>query len=199
VPAARRGGFLDLWQGSNALELTSHPYEGDLYDNNGEPIHFSGIYRTDFMTQLAAKFISSSSAKSPFFLTLSYLEVHHQNDIDKFVPPKEYAGRYANPFVPGDLRPLPGSWPSQLSDYYGCVAKMDETVGTIRRFLAENGLDRTRIVKAEVVVTDHANKPAFDEAWASWMPDGKGPVRSFVQSIMPEGDMIEIIVTAALP
>ena len=153
VPAARRGGFLDLWQGSNALELTSHPYEGDLYDNNGEPIHFSGIYRTDFMTQLAAKFLSSSSAKSPFFLTLSYLEVHHQNDIDKFVPPKEYAGRYANPFVPGDLRPLPGSWPSQLSDYYGCVAKMDETVGTIRRFLAENGLDRNTIL---MFTSDHS-------------------------------------------
>jgi enamine deaminase RidA (YjgF/YER057c/UK114 family) len=72
-------------------------------------------------------------------------------------------------------------------------------LGVIDRYLTENGLDRTRIVKAEIVVTDHDNKPAFDEAWASWMPDGKGPVRSFVQSIMPEGDMIEIIVTAALP
>ena len=60
-------------------------------------------------------------------------------------------------------------------------------------------LDRTRIVKAEVVVTDHDNKPAFDEAWATWMPAGYGPVRSFVQSVMPEGDLIEIIITAALP
>ena len=72
-------------------------------------------------------------------------------------------------------------------------------LGVIDGYLKDNGLDRTRIVKAEIVVTDHANKPAFDEAWASWMPDGKGPVRSFVQSIMPEGDMIEIIITAALP
>ena len=60
-------------------------------------------------------------------------------------------------------------------------------------------MDRTRIVKAEIVVTDHDNKPAFDEAWATWMPDGYGPVRSFVQSKMPEGDLIEIIITAALP
>lgn len=66
-------------------------------------------------------------------------------------------------------------------------------------YLKEAGLDRTRIVKAEVVVTDHDNKPAFDEAWASWMPDGFGPVRSFVESRMPEGDLIEIIITAALP
>ncbi|MBV9835692.1 MAG: hypothetical protein JO055_14845 [Alphaproteobacteria bacterium] len=48
-------------------------------------------------------------------------------------------------------------------------------------------------------MTDHDNKPAFDEAWASWMPDGYGPVRSFGQSVMPEGDLIEIITTAALP
>ena len=72
-------------------------------------------------------------------------------------------------------------------------------LGVLDRYLTDHGLDRTRIVKAEVVVTDHANKPAFDEAWASWMPDGKGPVRSFVESIMPEGDMIEIIITAAFP
>ena len=40
--------------------------------------------------------------------------------------------------------------------------------------------------------------PAFDEAWATWMPDNYGPVRSFVESAMPEGDLIEIIITAAL-
>lgn len=72
-------------------------------------------------------------------------------------------------------------------------------LGVIDRYLKDAGLDRTRIVKAEIVVTDHDNKPAFDRAWATWMPDGYGPVRSFVQSVMPEGDLIEIIITAALP
>ncbi len=65
--------------------------------------------------------------------------------------------------------------------------------------LEKAGLDRTRIVKAEIVVTDHDLKPAFDRVWAQWLPDGHGPVRSFVQSIMPEGDLVEIIITAALP
>jgi arylsulfatase A-like enzyme len=145
-----RGGFLDLWQSSNTLERTSHPYEGDLYDNDGKPLHFSGIYRTDFMTDLAQKFLRS--AKSPFLLTVSYLEVHHQNDIDAYVPPKEYVGRYPNPWVPPDLRPLPGSWPSQLGDYYASVAKMDETVGTIRKTLADTGLDRNTIL---MFISDH--------------------------------------------
>jgi enamine deaminase RidA (YjgF/YER057c/UK114 family) len=72
-------------------------------------------------------------------------------------------------------------------------------LGVLDRYLKDAGLDRTRIVKAEIVVTDHDNKPAFDRAWASWMPDGFGPVRSFVQSVMPEGDLVEIIITAALP
>lgn len=71
-------------------------------------------------------------------------------------------------------------------------------LGVIDGYLKEAGLDRTRIVRAEIVVTDHDNKPAFDEAWASWMPANHGPVRSFVQSVMPEGDLIEIIITAAL-
>ena len=150
VAPADRGGFLNLWEASNVLEFTSHPYEGDLFDGDGQPLHFSGQYRTDFMTGLAQKFLRS--AKSPFFLTVSYLEVHHQNDIDEFVPPKEYVGRYKDAFVPQDLRPLPGSWPSQLADYYACVAKIDENVGTIRKTLAETGLDKNTIV---MFTSDH--------------------------------------------
>jgi len=83
---------------------------------------------------------------------LSYLEVHHQNSTDTFDPPREFKGKYANPFVPPDLRPLPGTWPSQLSDYYGCVAKMDETVGTIRRMLVETGFDKNTIL---LFTSDH--------------------------------------------
>ncbi len=150
VKPEHRGGFLDLWQASNVLELTSHPYEGDLYDNDGKPIHFSGIYRADFITQLGQKFLQS--AKSPFFLTLSYLEVHHQNDIDRFVPPKELAGKFKNCFVPQDLRPLPGTWMSQLDDYYACVVRIDEAVGIIRKTLEETGLRENTIL---AFVSDH--------------------------------------------
>jgi enamine deaminase RidA (YjgF/YER057c/UK114 family) len=71
-------------------------------------------------------------------------------------------------------------------------------LAVIDGYLKGAGLDRTRIVKAEIVVTDHDNKPEFDRAWASWAPDGQGPVRSFVQSVMPAGDLVEIIITAAL-
>ena len=74
-----------------------------------------------------------------------------------------------------------------------------ETLALLDQHLATAGIDRTRILRADVVVTDHDQKPAFDRVWASWMADGEGPVRSFVQSVMPEGDLIEILITAALP
>jgi arylsulfatase A-like enzyme len=152
-PVARehRGGFLDLWQASNVLEFTSHPYEGDLYDADGKPIHFSGIYRVDFITELAVRFLRQKQQK-PFLLMVSDLEPHFQNDMKRFVGPKGYAERYANPMVPEDLRFYPGDWPSQLPDYYGCVAKIDEAVGTILKTLAEEGLGDNTIV---AFLSDH--------------------------------------------
>ena len=151
VPPRYRGGFNGLWEASNELEFTTHAYEGEIYDNDGKPIAFSNQYRTEFMTDRAKRFLKT--AKGPFFLVLSYLETHHQNDKDTFDPPKEFAHRYPNPFIPPDLRPLPGSWPSQLSDYFACVAKMDETVGEVRNTLRETGLDKNTIV---VFLSDHA-------------------------------------------
>ena len=79
------------------------------------------------------------------------------------------------------------------------AGQTQDTLALLDERLATAGLDRTRILRADVVVTDHDQKPVFDRVWASWMPDGEGPVRSFVQSVMPEGDLIEILITAALP
>ncbi len=146
-----RGGFDDLWEGSNELEWTSHAYEGNLYDNDGKPIHFSGRWRADFLTDRGERFLRG--AKSPFFLVLSYLETHHQNDSDTYDPPKELKGRYPNPFIPYDLRPFPGSWPSQLSDYYSCVTGVDRQVGRVRRILQETGLADNTIL---MFISDHA-------------------------------------------
>lgn len=148
-----RGGFTGVWEAANALEFTSHAYAGDLFDNDGKPIHFENEYRADFMTDRAQRFLRSQAARSPFLLAVNYLEVHHQNDQDTFDPPKNYVGRYKNPYVPPDLRTLPGSWPSQLADYYGCVTAMDDCVGKIRQTLAETGLDRNTIL---LFTSDHA-------------------------------------------
>ena len=152
VPPAQRGGFLNLWQASNELEITAHPYEGDLYDGDGRPIHFENQYRADFLTELAKRFLQNVSKQSPFLLVVSYLEPHQQNDLGRMVAPKGYAERYQNPFVPEDLKHFPGNWQQQLPDYYGSIKRIDECVGEIRTALANAGLDQNTIM---VFVSDH--------------------------------------------
>lgn len=152
VKPQHRGGFNGLWEAANVLELTSHAYEGDLFDNDGKPIHFENEYRVEFMTGRVNRFLRSQAARSPFLLAVNYLEVHHQNDRDTFDPPRGYVGRYKNPYIPPDLRLLPGSWPSQLADYYACVTAMDDCVGQIRRTLVETEMDRNTIL---MFTSDH--------------------------------------------
>ena len=120
--------------------MTSHPYEGEMYDGEGKPIPFSGDYRVDFLAQRAVRFLRQASSK-PFLLVVSQLEPHFQNDCNCFVGPQGYADRYSNPFVPGDLKFFPGDWQKQLPDYYGCVASIDESVGAILGALRESGME----------------------------------------------------------
>jgi arylsulfatase A-like enzyme len=152
VPPAGRGGFLDLWEASNELELTAHPYEGDIYDGDGRPMHFQNEYRVDFLTDRAKRFLQNVSKTSPFLLVVSFLEPHQQNDLGRMVAPKGYAERYQNPFVPADLKHFPGNWQEQLPDYYGALKRVDEAVGEIHASLNQAGLDRNTIV---VFVSDH--------------------------------------------
>jgi arylsulfatase A-like enzyme len=123
-----------------------------MYDGDGRPIHFENEYRVDFLTGLATRFLHDASKSSPFLLTVSFLEPHHQNDMGRMVAPKGYAERYKNPYVPDDLKFFPGDWQEQLPDYYGCLKRIDESVGEIRKTLTETGLERDTIV---VFVSDH--------------------------------------------
>ncbi|MEO6923661.1 MAG: sulfatase-like hydrolase/transferase [Bryocella sp.] len=145
-PGPRRAGFDDLWEGANVLELVSHPYEGNYWDNSGKNIGYKDIYRVDFITDRGVQFIKQQHDK-PWFLFLSQLEPHHQNDVDEFVPPKRYEQTYPNSFVPADLRRLPGNWPSHLPGYYGCVQAIDDCVGKLVDTLRETGqLENTVVV-----------------------------------------------------
>ena len=145
-PGPSRGGFDDLWEGANVLELVSHPYQGNYWDDSGKNIGFKDEYRVDFITNRGVKFIEQKHDK-PWFLFLSQLEPHHQNDVDEFVPPKRYEGKYVDPYIPEDLRNLPGNWRSRIPGYYGCVQAIDDCVGTLVAALETSGqLDNTIIV-----------------------------------------------------
>jgi len=151
VPPQYRGGFTDLWQASNELERTSHPYQGTMWDGDGKPMTFDGIYRVDYLTDLAVKFLQQKQEK-PFFLVLSQLEPHQQNDINGFAPPKGYDEKFRNPYVPPDLRPFPGDWPFQLANYYGDCKSIDESIGKIFQTLKQQNLENNTIV---IFMSDH--------------------------------------------
>ena len=125
-----RGGFLDLWEGANEFEWTTHPYEGTIFDRDGKEITFKDEYRVDFVTDRAERFLKEKHDR-PFLLYISQLEPHFQNDEKRFIGPKGSAERFHDPCVPNDLKPLPGNWQSQLPDYYGCVEAIDKSVGRI--------------------------------------------------------------------
>jgi len=151
VAREHRGGFLDMWEAANALEHTSHPYEGTIWDSENKPIHFKDQYRVDFLTDRAERFLRQKQEK-PFLLVISQLEPHQQNDEGRMVGPKGSAGRFVNAHVPEDLRPYPGDWHQQLPDYYGCCEAIDASVGRVRKVLEEEGLAENTIF---VFMSDH--------------------------------------------
>jgi enamine deaminase RidA (YjgF/YER057c/UK114 family) len=87
------------------------------------------------------------------------------------------------------------SAPDVTADFDG---QTHQVLASLASLLQEGGAERSRIVKAEIVVTDHDNKPRFDAIWREWVPKDCGPVRSFVQSRMPDGDLVEVILTVAV-
>ena len=147
-----RGGFMNLFEGSNALEHTTHPYEGTIWDGDGHEITYKDRYRVDFITDRAERFLRQTHDR-PFFLFISQLEPHQQNDWDnRIVGPKGSTERYANSYVPPDLRNSPGNWQQMLPDYYGACESIDSSVGTVRRVLQEQGLADNTIF---VFLSDH--------------------------------------------
>lgn len=134
-----RGGFLDVWEGANVLERTTHPYYGTIWDRGGKEIQFKDQYRVDFLTDRAVRFIEQPHEK-PFLLYISQLEPHFQNDLNTVIGPKGMAEKYQNPFVPNDLSSLPGVWQQQLPDYYAAIESIDQSVGRIIDTLEKQNL-----------------------------------------------------------
>jgi arylsulfatase A-like enzyme len=151
VTPEHRGGFDDFWEASNELEHTTHPFEGTIWDRDGNPITFKDQYRVDFITDRTERFLRQKHDE-PFLLIISQLEPHQQNDLGRMVGPKGSAERFIDGFVPADLRTLPGDWHKQLPDYYGCCESIDASVGRVRRILAEEELAANTIF---VFMSDH--------------------------------------------
>ncbi len=155
VPPERRGGYNDFWLGADGLEHTSHPYDLCMFDQEGHTYRRPG-YRVDAQTDAVLEFLEQRAKDRgrPFYLFNSYLEPHHQNDMNRYVAPDGYAEKYRDFYVPPDLVGREGDWLTELPDYYGMCARLDENLGRVLETLWRTGLEENTIL---LFCSDHGS------------------------------------------
>ena len=151
VPPERRGGYKDFWLASDLLEFTSHGYDGFLYDHDRKKVKFKG-YRVDCLTDFLLEYLDTRDGKKPFFLFVSYLEPHHQNDHNVFEGPDGSKEGFKDFKIPGDLKDTSGDWRENYPDYLGCCNSIDQNVQRINSKLEELGIKNNTIL---VYTSDH--------------------------------------------
>jgi len=92
---------------------------------------------------------------------------------------------------------LAGQVPEDVkADIQGQTAQV---LATIDRLLDEAGSDKTRILMAQIFLTDMADFPGMNAAWEAWVPVGNAPPRATVQAALANPEYkVEIVVTAAV-
>ena len=154
IPQRLRGGYKDHWLASDLLEFTSEPYKGHLFDEKMNKVEFEG-YRVDKITDFVLEYLDTQNQDQPFFLFLSYLEPHQQNNYPNshhFVGPKESTEKFKNFKVPGDLKNKNGNWRKNYADYLACCHSIDKNVGRIQKKLKEMDLDDNTVI---IYISDH--------------------------------------------
>jgi uncharacterized sulfatase len=155
TPLERRGGYKDFWLASDVLEFTSHGYDGHMFDSEGRKVYFpEGRYRVDAQTDFVLDYLGTRSLDRPFFLFLSYLEPHHQNDHKRYEGPTGARERWADYRIPGDLADTEGDWRTNFPDYLGCCNSLDANLGRILARLQEMGIAEDTMV---IYTSDHGS------------------------------------------
>lgn len=153
VPPERRGGYNDYWMVSDMLEFTSHGYGGYVYDKDGNKVEFEG-YRCDCITDFALDYIRNYDDDKPFFIMISHLEPHHQNDRNRYEGPTGSKEKFADFVKPDDLDYGKGDWEEQYPDYLGCCHSLDYNFGRVVGVLKDKGIyDNTMLI----YTSDHGN------------------------------------------
>lgn len=155
VPPERRGGYSDYWLAADVLEYTSHGYDGHMFDAEMNKREFpEGRYRVDAQTDWVLEYLQSRTGEKPFFLFVSYIEPHHQNDRNHYEGPHGSMDRFGEFDVPGDLQDTEGDWREEYPDYLGCVNSLDQNLGRVRQELQRLGLADNTVI---VYTSDHGS------------------------------------------
>ncbi|OWT77521.1 MULTISPECIES: RidA family protein [unclassified Achromobacter] len=74
-----------------------------------------------------------------------------------------------------------------------------QVLATIDKLLAEAGTDKSRILMAQIFITNMKEFDGMNKAWDAWVADGNAPPRATVESRLANPDYkVEIVVTAAV-
>jgi enamine deaminase RidA (YjgF/YER057c/UK114 family) len=74
-----------------------------------------------------------------------------------------------------------------------------QVLAAIDRLLAEAGSDKSRILRAQIFITDLAEFAAMNAVWEAWVVPSHTPPRATVQAALAKPEWkIEIVVTAAV-
>lgn len=153
VPRELRGGYTGFWRVADVLEFTSHGYDGYVFDENDRRIDFKG-YRADCITDLALEFFDTYDRKKPFFMTISQIEPHHQNDHGHYEGPLGSKEKYKDFVLPHDLEVLKGNAAQEYPDYLGQCASLDENLGRLVDRLKREGLYEHTVI---IYASDHGS------------------------------------------
>lgn len=153
IPRELRGGYSGFWRASDVLEFTSHGYDGYVFDENNNRLDFVG-YRADCIMDFALDFFRERDKEKPFFMTISQIEPHHQNDRNHYEGPKGSREKYKHYMLPGDLKALEGNSREEYPDYLGQCASLDENLGRLVRRLKDEGLYENTVI---IYAADHGS------------------------------------------
>ncbi len=153
IPLNFRGGYTGFWRASDVLEFTSHGYDGFVFDEFNKKIDFKG-YRADCITDFGLEFLEKRDKNKPFFMTISHIEPHHQNDRGHYEGPAGSKERFKNFELPRDLATLKGDAAQEYPDYLGACASLDYNLGRLIKSLKEKGLYNNTVI---IYSSDHGS------------------------------------------
>lgn len=154
IPPECRGGYKGFWRASDLLEFTSHGYGGYVFDENMNKIEFDG-YRCDAITDFGLEYLDQIPSDKPFFLTISHIESHHQNDRFHYEGPDGSKERFKDCEIPADLSAFPwGDYREEYPDYLGQVASLDDNLGRVVEKLKKIGVYENTVI---IYISDHGS------------------------------------------
>lgn len=153
IPKDMQGEYKDWWRAADVLEFTSHGYDGYVFDGDGNQIDFKG-YRADCINDFALEYLEQKTSDKPFFLFVSHIEPHHQNDHKRYEGPKETVEQYKDYPIPADLTFLLGDYQEMYPDYIAAINRLDENVGRLIQTLKEKGLYENTVI---IYTSDHGS------------------------------------------